>query len=1033
LLTSILHVSDAHFKSSKNAIFEKLEKLYDAVKNEVDGSSHLFILFTGDIANSGKIEEYEQAKLFIDSFKAKIQAYRANLIIETIFAAGNHDCDFSKNQEVRNLIIDNIVKDPNSITPEYIKNCVDVQQNYFQFINEVESTDKLNKKVSNNLFRRFEYSINGIKIAFNSYNLAWSSKQRETQAELVYPTSFINKELISNENYDLTISIFHHPLHWIKHTSLRSFVEMINDTSNIILTGHEHTHGASKRSKIDGNKYAEYIESGSLQNLKDENESSFNFIIIDFEKKEHTITEFSWENGIYIKKTNNCCELPFTKKSPFQFKDHHKRDLNKMGIKITHSGKTSEVLLNDLYVYPDLESIVGSNKSLSMFSEVTSEKLTSLANVKQTVIYGSDTSGKTALLQMLAMQYKNNGLLPIIIYGRDIQKDDFELGKIKKLIQKQFKRQYEIGASTIDAFDQLNKDDKILLIDDFDEANINSDYKAELIRNLLELNYKNVLIFTHESLKIEATTESRLSEALNKFSHFQIKEFGHILREKIIRRWVVLGNETTMEKKEVHAITKHKASIVTKTIGYNIVPSYPLYILTLLQAMESNETNTLSKSTYGHYYYFLILKYLNDEGNMTPKDLNTILTFASDFAFEIFKRKDPIFTIGYFEKFNSAYIAKKRFTPLFSLTGKLIKSNIVMPFGEDLKFSYNYIYYYFVAMHFADNIDNPDVYAILEKMCKMLYVTEFANILMFIIHLTKKETIINTILNEAKVIFMEMRQFTFQLGELKNINASIKENISLKLQNQTVEETRTIELKQNEEQDRIVKEQLANNEDHADYNSSIKELNLFGKVNVALKMIDLLGEITKNYSGSLEGEIKIDLIKETYVIGLKTIKSLVGFFEENHEQITKELEKVIVKKGHTSQDKINEDIANMIFSLSRIVTIGAIRRIAKAVGSKDLKEIYEEILAEDKTNLAIQLITHAIMLDISPNIKIDAIEELHKKLKKENNKLTDSTLQNLVLEHLYMYDIDFNTKQSICKKLDIETSSSKSQMISKSK
>lgn len=73
------------------------------------------------------------------------------------------------------------------------------------------------------------------------------------------------------------------------------------------------------------------------------------------------------------------------------------------------------------------------------------------------------------------------------------------------------------------------------------------------------------------------------------------------------------------------------------------------------------------------------------------------------------------------------------------------------------------------------------------------------------------------------------------------------------------------------------------------------------------------------------------------------------------------------------------------------------------------------------------------MLDISPNIKIDDIEMLHKKLKKENNKLTDSTLQNLVLEHLYMYDIEFNKKQSICQKLDIDTSSSKSKMVSKAK
>jgi hypothetical protein len=1032
---SILHISDAHFKHSNNSVFQKQSKFCDAVKNELDGISHLFILFTGDIANSGKSDEYDQAKIFIDMLTSMIKEYKTDLIIEIIFTAGNHDCDFSENQDIRNMIIDNIIKDSSSVTPTLIKKCVDIQQNYFKFISEFESTDKINEKVSNDLFRRFEYSINGIKIAFNSYNLAWSSKQKETQAELVYPTSFIDKESISNENYDLTIAMFHHPLHWIKHTSLRNFVEMINDTSNIVLTGHEHTHSASKRSKIDGAEHTEYIEAGSLQDLKDENESSFNFIMIDFEHKAHTITEFSWEGAMYIKKTDNSCDLPFTKKSQFRFKDHHKRSLNTMGIKVTHSGKKDEVFLEDLYVYPDLESVEGSSKKLSIFSEISSEKLTILANIKHTVIYGSDTSGKTALLQMLTMKYKNDGLLPIIINGRDIQKDDFELTKIKKLIQKQFKKQYEIGTTTIDVFDQTNKDDKILLIDDFDELCLNSDYKALFIQNLIQLNYQNILVFTHESLKIEATTESQLSKTLNKFMHFQLKEFGHILREKIIHNWVVLGNETTMEKKETHKITKHKASMITKTIGYNIVPAYPLYILTLLQAMESNETNILSKSTYGHYYYFLIMKYLNSEGNMTPNDLNTILTFTSDFAFKIFTNKDSVFTMGDFEKFNSDYIAKKKFTPSFSLTKKLIKSNIIIPFEDDFKFSYNYIYYYFVAMHFADNIDNPKVYEILEKMCKMLYVTEFANILMFIIHLTKKETIIDTILDEAKKIFSDIKQFTFELGELKNINASIKEETILKLKNHSTEEIRAMELEHNEQRDKTAKEQLANNDYHADadYDSTVKELNMFGKVNVALKMIDMLGEITKNYTGSLEGDIKINLIKETYIIGLKTIKALVGFFEENHEQITNELKTIIVKNGAMTQDNINISVSNMIFSISRIITTGAIRRVAKAVGSKDLKEIYEELLSVNKDNLAIQLITHAIKLDINQNVKIDEIEALHKKLKHESNKLTDSTLQSLVLEYIYMYDIDFSKKQSICKKLDIETSSSRSKMISVAK
>ncbi|MBU0631470.1 metallophosphoesterase, partial [bacterium] len=266
---SILQLSDLHFTQANNSILKKIEKVVDAIKNEIEDSTYLFLVFSGDIAFSGNKSEYEIAERFIYDLKDKISAYVKDIRIELIFTPGNHDCDFSDNQEVRNILIDKILKDPSSITEQLILTCTAVQKDFFEFVEKLNSKENIMHELSNALFRRYNYNIDGYKLAFNSYNLAWVSKKNESQSEIVYPTSFINKSDISNDEYDLTISLFHHPLHWLEHSNMRQFKELINSTSNIVLSGHEHTHSAKKESKINNENHIEYIESGVLQDLHD--------------------------------------------------------------------------------------------------------------------------------------------------------------------------------------------------------------------------------------------------------------------------------------------------------------------------------------------------------------------------------------------------------------------------------------------------------------------------------------------------------------------------------------------------------------------------------------------------------------------------------------------------------------------------------------------------------------------------------------------------------------------------------------------
>jgi predicted phosphodiesterase len=73
------------------------------------------------------------------------------------------------------------------------------------------------------------------------------SSLHENQSKLIFPLNCIERENISFEENNLTISIFHHPYHWLESNNIRQFKELLTDSSDYILTGHEHTPSAKKK------------------------------------------------------------------------------------------------------------------------------------------------------------------------------------------------------------------------------------------------------------------------------------------------------------------------------------------------------------------------------------------------------------------------------------------------------------------------------------------------------------------------------------------------------------------------------------------------------------------------------------------------------------------------------------------------------------------------------------------------------------------------------------------------------------------
>ena len=196
----ILHLSDLHFKVTENSFLSKVNNLTDAIKNKLIDNKFLFILISGDLAYSGKREEYLIVKEMLDKIEKNLISYNRDMVVEFVFAPGNHDCDFNDSDEIRNILIDTVIKEPSKCSVDVVRSCTKVQKNYLEFTNNYNSINMISSSLTNELLTRYEYQLGEYKVLFNSYNTAWMSRKNEKQSQLIFPNELLEIDKILEDN-----------------------------------------------------------------------------------------------------------------------------------------------------------------------------------------------------------------------------------------------------------------------------------------------------------------------------------------------------------------------------------------------------------------------------------------------------------------------------------------------------------------------------------------------------------------------------------------------------------------------------------------------------------------------------------------------------------------------------------------------------------------------------------------------------------------------------------------------------------------
>lgn len=749
------------------------------------------------------------------------------------------------------------------------------------------------------------------------------------------------------------------------------------------------------------------------------------------------------DKGVYYREFSENYEQLFRECLTKYISDHylnHKKSeiqlgektisLNKEFEEYLHSTDTyfthpsgEEITLEDLFVPQNLRTI---SEDRNKEKRTNIEILTSAVEADgiHYHIIGGERSGKTALCKYAFLQYyyKNN-LTPILLDGEDLSTNTRK-DRILQIISKKVKQQY----GSIKVLPSSNIDDNnsfVLIIDNFQKtAKGNDKYWGLLTSNIGEL-FSNVIIVGDISI---TTNDFAANPPFKNFDKYVIMEFGPDLRNQLVEKWNSFGQDCSIESKNSIRRKNDEANKnINSILGKNFIPAYPFYILGILQALEGiQNSNNINYSLHGFYYEHLI----NDgfvHSVKNPKDISFYYNFMVFFCYYLFEQKSKALSIDEFDNFYTLYCDKYDVdTSTFGITKvkETLKATKLLLFNNDVRVSQNYIYYFFVAKYISNHIDDDIIKDVVRKLCERIFKEEYANIIMFVTHLSKNSWIIRTLLDNASRIFPNSTICKLE-QDIKPLNELMSDLTSRVIGFIDVDKERNKELAREAELEEKQKEFDNDDTNYAQFSldDDINEIDLFAQMNLAVKSIDILGQIAIKYWGELEATTKYEIVETAYNIGLRTLGLYLAEMSKNKDDLAEYIANVIIEKYSEKnraqitlkKEEIKTESLTYIAFLSYILSFAIITRISNSVGDDRLGKTFEKILEANPYN-SYKLINLSINLNY-PGLPMSNIEQYSKDM--QDNIMCKRLLQDLVINHLYKFDVDYKNKNKISSLLGI--------------
>ncbi|WP_421279828.1 TIR domain-containing protein [Aeromonas taiwanensis] len=669
--------------------------------------------------------------------------------------------------------------------------------------------------------------------------------------------------------------------------------------------------------------------------------------------------------------------------------------LNDLGFTVQKSG-VDNIFLDDLFVYPDLKKLNNEIEKTDIF--IDAKKIFEHGNFlnKKILVLGDEQSGKTTLSKVIYKRALANGLFPVLIEGDSIKSaQDYE-----KTINKAISTQYSDAG--------LYQTSRcVLIIDDINKSPLNERFKRALLNNLITT-YNSIILLSDTVLRMQ----EQIMHELTDFTAYEIQSFGSRKKDEIIERWNMLGFQETEEIAVIQSSHDHLVRSVDSIMMKNIVPSKPIFVIMILQILETSNNNDYSLTSYGHCYHSLIIDAFN-RANIKKDQFGDYFNYLSELAFHIYELGVEKISLEELSTFQEKYSSRYFIISHQDTFDKILKSRIIsQDYNDELSFQYKYLFYFFVAKSITDNE------ALLEQvdyLCEKLHSEKHANILIFITHHTNNKTVIKSIVKKVAEIFPNVQPAKLNTEEVSFLNSFADKIDKLVVIKKSIDVNK--ERKESlEQKDLQEKEALLEIIDD-DEEESVEEVNRdLLDVNRSYRALEILGQIIRNRKGSLQIQDLDQLGIEAYNVGLRFLNYYLGLTQSMQSEIIEEIQRLITTKKSWSTERISQEARFYYWTFSYMMSLQVVRKTAFSIGHKDLMPFYEKMSTSLRSEVA-NLIEIQIELEFTKKIPKGKISNLWERL--GDNILTRRLLQEIVVRHLHLNYVDYNEKQWLSHKIKL--------------
>lgn len=448
----IVQFSDIHAKSKNETLLFNAKRVISTVRTIGDADAYI-IVASGDLAFSGKKEEYEIVSKFMKTFFSDEGFKRTRQYIDFLYVPGNHDIDFLGGK---------IPKDSNDFKERYAysirSNKLDIEfisaeyheamEDFFEFarLGNCEWTDYTICKKT--------IVVGEFKLAFTLLNsAAFSLLGGDGEDKGCHRLTDGHLEMIRDTpSADFNCLIMHHGIEWYTNETKKALRDILSEKYDVLLIGHEHDEVTENRIINDGEP-CYYIQSNAFN---DSTLKENGFCVVDIDSKTKYVEVFSFvlNNDIYVHSKVGSTTIKRSSVNGIRNNEEFNAFLT-----LDQNGIPYE----RYYYFPTLEYqfFEDDDNNHTMYTIRTEAELMNfLVDKRNVFISGDHKAGKSLLAKRIYQNMLENEVVPILFNA------DIHNMKKDRIIEYAFNQQYLPRNNSFERFLQLPQEKRVAIIDD---------------------------------------------------------------------------------------------------------------------------------------------------------------------------------------------------------------------------------------------------------------------------------------------------------------------------------------------------------------------------------------------------------------------------------------------------------------------------------------------------------------------------------------------------------------------------------------